>query len=147
MATVIARPLVHDDKKRRYEEPAAPMPVKKTKDKLEMFQKESLQDSVDYISLQSSLELLQSRAEQIKRDMKELSNLKRCIRDTSSVKDIARILKNNKSYLNEINYKGSYIKCPAINWSRDYGLDMDLLNETTEQINGQYEIIKRDKLF
>jgi hypothetical protein len=149
MATLIANPPLQDEKKRKFSCNSQTMPLINTKKtKMQQFQDEPLEENVDFLSLESSLGLLQTRAAQIKRDMKELTNLKRCIRETSSVKDVTRLVKNNQGYLNEINYKGSYIRCPVINWERDYGIDIDALgkNEPIEKINEQYEIVKRDKL-
>lgn len=120
-------------------------------EKLINFQSSPLDDNVDYISLKSSLDLLKSRSLQIQRDMKELVNLKRCIRTVSDVKEVVSLINTNRDYLREIEYTGSCIKCPRINWSRDYDVDMETLqmdNDTfTNEINERYEIIKRDKLF
>lgn len=118
--------------------------------KLEQFQQEPLEDSVNYMALQSSLALLQSRLKQLKGDMKELASLKQCIRETSSVKEAAALIHNNQSYLQEIQYRGCVIKCPEIDWLRDYDVEMDCLlagNDLTHKITDRYEILKRDRLF
>ncbi|ONH67127.1 hypothetical protein BON22_3282 [Cyberlindnera fabianii] len=124
--------------------------------KLRRLQRQPLEENFDYIALQSSLSLLQARLDQIGNEIKELNAFKKCIKESSSVKEAANLVTTHSDYLKEINYKGSFIKCPVIAWEREYGIEMDVLLETCashdfvecyEQVNEQYEIIKRDKLF
>lgn len=116
--------------------------------KLERFQSKPIEENIDYITLKSSLSLLQSNLTSLERNIHELSSFKRSIQE-SDVKSIASLINKNSDYLNEITYKGSCIKCPIINWDQNYGLKIEKLNddECYEKINEEYEIIKRDKLF
>ncbi|CCH42369.1 Pre-mRNA-splicing ATP-dependent RNA helicase prp28 [Wickerhamomyces ciferrii] len=118
-------------------------------EKLYKFQSNPLESNIDYISLQSSLDLLRDRANKLERDVQQLADFKQKIWETSDLKQLPSIIKNNSDYLNEITYKGVTIKNPKINWKQNFGLNIDALNidENYEEINEKYEIIKRDQLF
>lgn len=147
-------PLTHPElKKRKLEQESLPHDTQK---KLKTLQTVPLEENMDYVALQSALELLQARMVQIHGEIKELVHFKNVIKQTSGVKEATKLITNNSDYLKEIHYKGCYAKCPVVNWERDYGLDMKVLtthygssdiSECYETINEQYEIIKRDKLF
>lgn len=116
--------------------------------KLTRFQSTPLEENIDFITLKSSLSLLESNLKNLERNIHELANFKRTIQE-SEVKSLGSLINKNSDYLNEITYKGSCIKCPVINWNENYGLKIEKLNddECYEKINEEYEIIKRDKLF
>lgn len=133
-------PVENDDNNKRHK------PDNGINDKLSKFKKEPLAENIDYISLQSSLSLLRSRLFDIKKDIKELNALKQNIKSCEDVKAITKLISSNADYLNEISYKGAFIKCPEIDWKKDYGLDIDDIqsnNEDLTKINDNYEIIMK----
>jgi len=117
--------------------------------KLKQFQSKPIEENIDYITLKSSLSLLQANLSSLEKNIQELSHFKETIKNSDNVKDIASLINKNSNYLNEITYKGSCVKCPVINWDRNYGIKLEKLNdgECYEKINEEYEILKRDKLF
>lgn len=117
--------------------------------KLKQFQSKPIEQNIDFITLKSALSLLQSNLAGLEKNICELSSFKKSIQESDSVKEIAGLINKNSNYLNEITYKGSCVKCPVINWSVNYGIEVEKLNddECYEKINEEYEILKRDKLF
>lgn len=121
--------------------------VSRNKRKLRKFRTEPLEDSIDYQAVQSALSLLRSRMSELKQHVKELNHFKKRIEHAHDMKELKRLVLNSTDYLNEITYKGCYIKCPTIQWKYNIGLDLEILNDKSyESIDEKYEIIERDKL-
>lgn len=131
--------------------------VQEGQDKLRAFQQKKLDESVDYIALNASLSLLQNHKIKLEKDIIELNNFKDSIKHSKNIKQLSNLVTKNTDYLNEINYKGSVIKCPVINWELNYGIrnidnvvslsDREKDRDKKSKIDDEYEILKRDKLF
>lgn len=156
----MANPLLHQHedtaqgspclKKRKLEDEEEEVEGSVEVSKLKQFQSKPIEENIDYISLKSSLSLLQSNLKNLERNIHELSRFKKTIKESNNIKEIAGLINENSNYLTEITYKGSCIKCPVINWNLNYGLKLEKLNdddECYEKINEGYEILKKDKLF
>lgn len=144
---------VHDAEsfsmKRNYEQiDDSSVAISRSKRRLLNFQTEPLDANIDYQALKSSLSLLQSRLNSIKRDIRELNSFKKQIWNSDDGKSLQRLVLTNSDYLKEITYKGCFVKCPTIQWNQNFGINLEVLDdESYETINENYEIIKRDKLF
>ncbi|KAH3675056.1 hypothetical protein WICMUC_002888 [Wickerhamomyces mucosus] len=119
--------------------------------KLSKFQQSSLEKNVDFNALQSALDLLGSRLNSIEKEIKELNNLKKTIKSAKDLKSIKSHLFSRENYLNEISYRGAFIKCPKINWNDNYSIDLDKLNDWSKLdeygISESYEILAKDNIF
>lgn len=124
--------------------------------KLARFQAIPLEDTIDYQAISSALSLLESRLYRIKSDIKDLKDLKKTLRGAKDLKELSSSIHSNQSYLKEISYKGVVVKCPIINWKRDYDIDIDKLkdpemllryNEEKDRVGQKYEVIRRSSVF
>ncbi|KAH3687321.1 hypothetical protein WICPIJ_001704 [Wickerhamomyces pijperi] len=123
--------------------------------KLSIFQSTPLDDNVDYQALSSALSLLHSSLDRVKENIKDLKDVKTKIKEGKDLKEICSNIQSNQSFIKEISYKGVVVKCPSINWKRDYEISVDKLKDPEmlqryeeNHIKGeQYEIIRRESVF